>query len=276
MQRLTFTTCQAPIAEFTVAEVSAYLGEQLGIETHFISDIAWPERQRRLLHNEIDVGWICGAPYVRAVKTQAVKTQPAAIELLAAPVMSASRYHGQPIYFSDVVVKCDSPYQTFADLRGARWTYNEPGSHSGCAVVNWHLAQQNLDYSFFGEVRASGAHQQSLQKILSGEADASAIDATVLDLLIAQQPHLQDQIRVIAALGPSPIPPWVIGQHVPLEMRTRLRAALTEMQVGVKGQTILQRSQVHHFAQVNDADYDRTREMLSVASCVVVPWLTST
>lgn len=267
MQPLTFTTCQAPIAEFTVAEVSAYLGERLGIETRFVSDMAWPERQRRLLHNEIDVGWICGAPYVRAVDAQ---MQNVSVELLVAPVMAAARYHRKPIYFSDVVVRRDSPYRAFTDLRGARWAYNELGSHSGCALVSWHLARQGLDYSFFGQVRPSGAHQQSLRMVLEGEADASAIDATVLDLLHVQQPSLQDQIRVISALGPSPIPPWVIGVHVPHDLRTQLRLALTDMHMSMAGQLILQRSQVHSFAQIHDADYDPTREILKMANRVVV------
>lgn len=271
MQRLTFTTCQAPIAEFTVAEVSAYLGEQLGIETRFINGIEWPERQRRLIHNEIDVGWMCGAPYVRAVDTWAVDAQNASIELLAAPVMAEPRYSTRPIYFSDVVVRRDSPYQTFADLRGARWVYNEPGSHSGVAIVSWYLAQHGLDYSFFGEVRASGAHQYSLRMVLDGDAAASAIDATVLDLLVAQQPQLREKIRVIEALGPSPIPPWVIGRHVPPALRNQLRLALTEMHADMAGQAILQRSQVRQFAPVTDANYERTREMLTGAKMVVLP-----
>ena len=271
MRALIFTTCQAPIAEFTVVEVSAYLGEQLGIETHFINDIDWPERQQRLIHNEIDVGWLCGAPYVRAVDARTVDAQNDSIELLAAPVMAGSRYNARPIYFSDVVVRRDGPYQTFADLRGARWVYNEPGSHSGTAVVSWYLAQHGLDYSFFGEVRPSGAHQHSLRMVLDGDADATAIDATVLDLLVAQQPQLQAQIRVIETLGPSPIPPWVIGRHVPPALRSQLRLALIEMHAYTAGQAILQRSQVSQFVPVIDADYDRTREMLTVAKAVVLP-----
>ncbi len=266
MYTLTFTTCQAPIAEFIVAEVSAYLGEQLGIETQFINDIDWPERQRRLLSNEIDVGWMCGAPYVRAVDGQN-----AAIELLAAPVMDALRYQARPIYFSDVVVHRDSVYQSFDDLHGARWVYNEPGSHSGVAVVNWYLAQQGMDYRFFGDVRPSGAHQQSLQRVLDGAADACAIDTTVLDLLGVQQPRLLDQVRMIQALGPSPIPPWVMGRHISQSLQTRLQRALTNMHLTELGRQILQRSQVRQFVSVRDADYDRTREMLERSRTIALP-----
>ncbi len=64
-----------------------------------------------------------------------------AIDLLAAPVMAAERYQGQPVYYSDIVVHHASRFQTFADLRNATWAYNEPHSHSGYHVVRFHLAQ---------------------------------------------------------------------------------------------------------------------------------------
>ncbi len=40
------------------------------------------------------------------------------IELLAAPVMEALRYEHRPIYFSDVVVRRDSPFRIFAEMPG--------------------------------------------------------------------------------------------------------------------------------------------------------------
>jgi phosphonate transport system substrate-binding protein len=40
------------------------------------------------------------------------------IELPGAPVLQGERYGGRPIYFSDVLVHRDSPFCSFADLRG--------------------------------------------------------------------------------------------------------------------------------------------------------------
>ena len=260
---LTITTCQASIAAFFVCEVAGYLGHRLGLATRFINEIAWQERQAQLDANQIDVGWICGAPYVRRIDQQL-----AAIELLAAPVMAASRYQDQPVYFSDVVVRYDSPYQKFADLRGTRWAYNERKSYSGYEVVRSYLATQNLDRFFFGQVIESGAHQRSVELILRGDVEASAIDSTVLDLLYAQQPQLCHQLRAIDTLGPSPIPPWVIGLHVAPELRIQLREALIQMQHDPVGQAILLRGQTVRFATVGDADYDLTRTRLAHAEAI--------
>ncbi len=256
---ITFTTCQAAIGEPAVAEIVAYLAKRLGIATHFINGITWQEREHLLNQYQIDVGWICGAPYVQRIAKHD------AIELLAAPVYAAPRYLNRPVYFSDVMVRRDSPIYTFADLRGARWAYNNLGSHSGYQVVRYYLARHGVNGDYFGSLVCSGAHQRSMEMIANGEIDASAIDTTVFDGAREINPTLCDALRVIDVLGPSSQPPWVIGLHVPKAVRARLRDALTHMHLETEGAALLQRHGFARFASVVDADYDDIREMLRVA-----------
>lgn len=264
MTTITITTCQAAIAEPVMAEITRYLGDRLGFELRFVNDIAWQERERRFDEGEIDIAWICGAPYVHKM----ARHDP--IELLAAPVYAAPRYMNRPVYFSDVMVRRDSPYQAFSDLRGTRWAYNNLGSHSGYEVVRYALARNGLNGDFFGSVMCSGAHQRSMEMIAGGEIDASAIDSTVFDAVREINPVLCTQLRAIEVLGPSSQPPWVIGTHVPAEIRLALREALTHMHEVGMGRAILQRPGFARFAPVVDADYDDIREMLRVAdSCNV-------
>lgn len=260
---LSFTSCQAPIADGFCREVIGWLAEQVGRSATFISDITWEEREAQFDRGEIDVAWICGAPYVRKV------AQPGAnLELLAAPVAAAPRYQNSPLYFSDVVVHRDSPYHTLADLRGTRWAYNEPHSHSGYKVVQYALAERGERDGYFGRVVQSGAHQTSLAMILAGQVDASAIDSTVLEMVCALDATIAPQIRIIDAFGPSPMPPWCIGRHVPEAVRQQLRQQLLELHEHADGQTILARHQMARFAAATDELYDVTRRMLRVGSGV--------
>lgn len=260
MTLLTFTTCQAAIAEPMCTDVVRYLASRLDIEIRFIADIAWEMRERLLYAGQIDAGWICSAPYVR---TTGRPDTP--IKLLAAPVFAAQRYQNRPIYFSDVVVRRDSSYRNFADLRGARWAYNNHGSHSGYEVVRYHLARLGLNGDFFGQVIVSGAHQRSVEMILNGQADASAIDSTVMELMITREPALPERLRVIEVLGPSSQPPWVIGRRVPVALHQALREALTHMHEDTEGRAILAEHRLVRFAPMTDSDYDNVREMLCVA-----------
>ena len=70
------------------------------------------------------------------------------MELLAVPVPAGSRYCGQPVYFSDVIVRERVPFEVLTELRGAVWAYNEPRSHSGYNVVRAYLSR-------LGETRAA-------------------------------------------------------------------------------------------------------------------------
>ncbi len=260
---LTFTTCQAAIAEPMCADVVRYLADRLSIEIDFVADVAWEVRERLLDEGKIAIGWICGAPYVRKVDECR-----AAFELLAAPVYAAPRYQNRPIYFSDVIVRREDAYRTFADLRGARWAYNTYGSHSGYYAVCYHLARLGLDGAFFGQVIESGAHQCSVEMVLDGRVDASAIDSTVLELMVEQRPGLAERLRVIEAIGPSSQPPWVIGRHVPAAVRRALHDALTRMHEDVGGRSVLARHRLARFAPVHDSDYDDVRQILRLgAAC---------
>ena len=168
---LRFTSCQAPIAEEFCAGVARYVGEHLAIAVEFVDGIPWQERQSEFDAGRIHVCWMCGLPYV----WRADQPEPS-LEVLAAPVMSGSRYADQPVYFSDVVVPRDSPPSSFAELEGLRWAYNEDTSHSGYNATRHRLAQMGRDRSFFGKVVAAGSHEASLRLLLAGDVDATAID----------------------------------------------------------------------------------------------------
>src|SRR5437016_9837905 len=112
MTLVKLTSCMAPNADFICRDISLYIAERLSIQTIFINDITWQERERMLDEGEIDIGWICGLPYI-----QKVDMANANIELLAAPIIQGARYQNRPIYFSDIIVHRDSPYRSFNDLR---------------------------------------------------------------------------------------------------------------------------------------------------------------
>jgi phosphonate transport system substrate-binding protein len=256
MESLRITSLMAENADFIGRAIARYMAERLDIPTEFVDDIPWQERERLLDAGQIHVAWICGLPYVR----KADQSDPP-IELLAAPVMQGARYENRPVYFSDVVVHRDSRFQTFADLRGASWAYNEPGSHSGYNVVRYHLATLGETSGYFGQVMESGAHQASLQMILDRQIYASAIDSTVLELEFQRYPAIHSQVRIIEPLGPSPIPPWVILKSLPQELRKALRELLLHMHQDPQGRAILADGLIARFAYVEDGDYDAIRSM---------------
>lgn len=250
MPPLTLVSLLAENARPLFRAVAGYLAEHCGLPAQLSEGLPWAEQERMLDAGAADAGFLCGLLYTHKAGW---------LELLAAPVMQGPRYAGRPVYFSDVVVPRGSRFQSFADLRGAAWLYNDRGSFSGYAVLRAHLADLGEAGAFCGPIRASGGHVRSLELVAAGQADAAAIDSTVLDLERARRPALAEQLRVVATLGPSPIPPAVAGLHLPAEVRERLRAALLGMHRHPAGRAALAAGLVERFVPVHDHDYDAIR-----------------
>lgn len=251
-----FTSCQAPSADPFCDAVARFVGERLGVRTQFVEGLPWQERERRFDLGEIEVCWMCGWPYVLRADSPS-----AGLDLIAAPVMAHPRYLDRPVYFSDVVVRADSGFDSFKDLRGASWAYNEPVSHSGYIVVRHFLASQHIYGGFFGSAVESGSHAASIDLILNRSVDGSAIDSTVLEAMLRRRPEMKPLLRIIDTLGPSPAPPWVVRSSMPQDLRDALRTAFLAMHESTDGRAILQEAAVLRFEAVTDSYYDPIRAM---------------
>jgi phosphonate transport system substrate-binding protein len=257
MQPLIFVSLLSANAEPLYRALAAYLTARLGLPVQTVEDRPWQERRQMLLAGQADLAAICGEPYVLFAD------QPAPpVSLLAAPVLREPRYGGRPAYFSDVIVRHDAAARSFAELRGARWAYNELGSFSGYHVVLAHLRELGLDEGFFGATTFSGAHLESLRIVLAGEVDATAIDSIVLAYELHRRPELAAQLRVVAAIGPSPSPPLVVARHVSGPLAAELRSAILAMQGDPLGQAALEVGLLSHYSAVSDADYNPIRQRL--------------
>jgi phosphonate transport system substrate-binding protein len=253
----------APNADDTCRAIAGYLARALAVRTEFVEGVPWRECESQFDAGDIQLCWLCGLPYVHKADSA-----PSPIALVAAPVMAAPRYADMPRYFSDVVVHAQSRYQSFDELRGTTWAYNEPNSHSGFNVLRQHLKRLGASGGYFGNAVESGAHQMSLRMIVHREIDATAIDSTVLENELARAPHLAAEIRVIDTLGPSPMPPWVMRASLPQAFQQQLRAAFLSMHDDDEGRAILQSWGIARFEAVDDAAYDPIRRMFADAGGV--------
>src|SRR5262249_51577568 len=157
------------------------------------------------------------------------------------------RYGGRPVYFTDVIVRHDHPARSIADLRGAVWSYNDTGSHSGYNVMRHHLLQLGETRGYFGRVVDAGTHQASVPMGLAGAIDASGIASTFLETEIAGRPEIGAGLRTIASLGPSPIPPVVVARHVEPSLAARLRDLFLGMAADPGGHAVLTAGRVATF-----------------------------
>lgn len=248
---LTFTTCQAENTFPAAAAIAAYLSRTLGHPVTLVSDRPWQDRLAALMAGEISLGWVCGLVHARTDRDTLAR--------LAVPVNQGERYAGQPVYYSDVVVRRNSPYETFEDLRGCVWGYNEPGSFSGAVSAFAHLAAMGHTAAFFSRLVETGAHAHSLRLLLAGQLDGAAIDSTVLAWSLARDPDLARRIRIVETVGPAAAPPIVASRGLEEPLREDVRRALLGMHEIAAGRRALAAGALVKLAPGSDAAYERIR-----------------
>ena len=208
------------------------------------------------------VCFVCSIPYLLLAAEGRLR-----MEVVAAPVLRGRRYGGRPVYFSDVVVRADRPWRSFADLAGRRWAYNEPYSHSGFIVALHELVRLGAPAAFVGETIEAGFHDDAIGLIIDGRADWAAIDSQVLTLALRRAPSLQRSLRVIATLGPSTIQPVVASaRRLGSRQREAVREALLAMHADASDRAILRAAGIDRFVSVTDGDYADIRGMLAAVS----------
>jgi phosphonate transport system substrate-binding protein len=253
---LRFLTFLAPNMYPVYAAVARFVGQRLNLRTTLETGSSFDQ----LISGQGEVAFICGLPYVLLARRR-----PPPVELIAAPVLQGERYRGKPVYYSDVIVRRDRPWTSFAGLRGCSWAYNDPDSHSGYNVTRYRLVQMGETKGFFGQVVCAGWHQRAIRMVCHGEVDASAIDSQVLAIELRDHPELASQLKIIDVLGPAAIQPVVMLNAAPDSLKADVQAALLAMADDPASRSQLAHGFVERFAAVSDADYDGIRAMLAAA-----------
>lgn len=264
IEALRFANFLSPILQCTYEQMADYAGQALDLPATLHTGQSLDE----FASGQADVGFLCGLLYVRMRQWADCP-----VELLAAPVLRADRYEDRPIYFSDVIVRRDSPYSSFDDLQGCAWAYNEAASHSGSNLVCYSLLERHKSPHYFGRLVKSGSHLNSLQMVIDGQADAAAIDSHVLDVVLQRNPALAAQLRVVAMLGPSAMPPVVVAKRLDAELKDRLRTALSAMHHDPTAAQSLQQGLIQRLAPVADEHYNDIRHMLATVQAVTFPFV---
>jgi phosphonate transport system substrate-binding protein len=261
---LRFPTFLAPIMFPVYQAIVDYVRQRLRCSTSPVVG----ESFGAFAAGEVDAGFICGLPYV-----ELADQAPPAVVPLAAPVLQGPRYQGRPVYVSDVIVRRDSPFRSFADLRGASWSFNDPDSHSGYNLTRYERVRRGETRGYFGAGLVAGWHQESIRWVAAGKADASAIDSQVLAIALRDHPALAARLRVIATFGPSTIQPVVAAARLPETLRAQMRAALLSMTEDPAARAVLAGGFVERLAPVDDSTYDDIRHMRAAAEAAGFPRL---
>jgi ABC-type phosphate/phosphonate transport system substrate-binding protein len=242
-----------------------WLGRRAGVPLAYIDHAAPAPLEELWSGGDLGAAFMCGFPFAAATP------QPL---LLAAPVPAPPRYHRQPVYCTDFVVRADSAFAGLRDTFGTRIGWTVAHSQSGFNAPRHHLLPSRNGKSgplFAASIGPLVTPRRVIEAVLDGTIDVGPLDSYVHDLLKRHEPATASRLRTIESTAMTPVPPLIASPATPADTVERLRAALLAATSDPETAPILDELLLAGFAQVDAADYDQSKVQAQEAAAAGYP-----
>jgi len=160
---------------------------------------------------------------------------------------------GTSTYRGLIVVREDSPIRSFDDLRGRSLAVLR-ATYAGALFPVWLMSNHNmLERPGTPTLVAVGTHDEGIEAVLNGRADAAAVKD--LRLYAYQREHPQSRFRVIEQCAPVPNNALVLRKDVDKALETRLVAALKSMEKDPQARPALEALGAARFVECRPEEY---------------------
>jgi len=194
-----------------------HVAKTSGVALNFIEYPAPASLDKLWTRADLGCVFMCGWPYSVA------KAKP---KIIAAPIPVGSRYHGQAIYFTDLIVRKDAGYNSLEDTFGGRIGWTTENSHSGFnAPRNYLLKFRTSERTrlYAESIGKLLTPANSLESVVSGKVDIAPLDSFALDLIRQHEPERLEAVTIIATTSAAPIPPIIASNGLSQDVINNLR-----------------------------------------------------
>ncbi|HDL78250.1 MAG TPA: phosphate/phosphite/phosphonate ABC transporter substrate-binding protein [Bacteroidetes bacterium] len=238
-----------------------YLSEKLHLKPHFVQRKTYREINELLARRQLDLAFICSGAYISAIE------RGVALRLLAIPVIE-----DETSYHAVIIVRKESPYKTFDDLRGHRFAFTDPLSNTGYRYPLSLLALRNTTPDdFFKSHFFTYAHDNSIQAVRRGITDGASVDEFIFCYLKRKNPALVQNIRIIRRSNAFGMPPVVSPAGLHPAMDQKIRQILFGMNKDPKGRQILEKLGIQRFTSPDSTSYESVKKIYRLTEKLLKP-----
>ena len=207
--------------------------ELLGVPVKLFTPADYDGVIQGLLGGTLDFAWLGASAYAKVFLTN-----PDAVDV----ILTKENLDGTTGYYSIGFAKADSDLTSMDDAKGKIFAFADPNSASGYLIPAAELTEKygKLE-EYFGEVKMSGGHEQTIVGVSNGDFDAGvswadglgnwedgftsgafrkAADSGVVDM---------SNIKEIWRSKPIPEGPMVLRRELPQDVKDKMYAMLDTM-----------------------------------------------
>ena len=175
-----------------------------------------------------------------------------------------------------IAVRSDSPIKTLADLKGKRMVFGPMFAPTGYLSQYDMLLEAGidpeLDLEYYAIPWGAYKHEKVIYGVWMGAYDAAAVPMLDMEIMERENKIGKGDLRVIAQNDPIPYCVFGVAPKVPGEVVAAVRSALLnltrEATIPIDGEvlSVLRAAKVDGFVPIEDADFNRVREMAKKAN----------
>jgi len=206
--------------------VVAYLEKELGVKVEFRVATDYAGIIEGVKAGKIEVAYFGPASYAQAwIVTNGQVEQ----------LLGQKDLQGNTGYYSVLVVKADSDYQSIEDVKGKKLAFADPNSTSGHQAPRFFMTEAGIDVdSYFGSNSFSGSHENSVIALLNGTFDVAATwynsdERSNFTRMMDKGMIPKDSVRVIWKSPKLPSSPIAVPTRLPAEMKNAIQDAFMHM-----------------------------------------------
>ncbi|OUS22406.1 phosphonate ABC transporter substrate-binding protein [Litorivita pollutaquae] len=208
----------------------------LGVETKIFAPADYNGVIQGLLGGTIDMAWLGASGYAKVFLSD-----PEAVD----PVLVKVNNDGGYGYYSVGFARKDSGITSLDDMQGKTFGFGDPNSTSGFLIPSIEIPQATgasmTSGDYFGEVKFSGGHEQTIVGVNNGDFDAGVTWADGLGdwedgyssgaLRKAVDAGLIDMNELVEIWKSKPIPegPIVLRKALPEDVKLKMTALMASL-----------------------------------------------
>lgn len=210
--------------------------ELLGVETKLFAPADYNGVIQGLLGGTIDMAWLGASGYAKTWLSD-----PEAVE----PILVKVNNDGGYGYYSVGFARKDSNVASLEDLKGKVFGFGDPNSTSGYLIPSIEIPEATgatmVSGDYFGEVKFTGGHEQTIVAVFNGDIDAGVTWADGLGewedgfnsgaLRKAVDAGLVDMNELVQIWQSKPIPegPIVLRTSLPERVKVQMTALMASL-----------------------------------------------
>ncbi len=207
----------------TADSLAAILTKDIGIPVEVYVPATYTASVQALASGKAHFAYMSAIPYLLA-------RQEAPVEIALAEVRG-----NRTDYDSVFVVRKDSPYQTLADLKGARMMFTSATSTSGYVMAYSRLVDEKLlekraaPTTFFSEANFAGGYDRALLAVHRGQADVCAVSYYTVEgekADVYSTPQMREELRVLTRTPGVPTHLICQRKDLPISVREAFKASI--------------------------------------------------